>query len=106
MITTDGKTHIKRYLAGFVPSIAQSIAFGIGETAENVAHTKLTFEVGRSDIVLTSYDFVNNKILYKAPVSEDFAGKIYEVALYSTPANTAAGEFGSRIITTFDSGTE
>lgn len=106
MITTDGKVYIKRYLAQLVPSIAQSIAFGSGDAAESGTHTKLSFEVGRSDIVLTSYDFVNNKLIFKAPVPEDFGGKIYEVALFSTPANAAAGEWGSKIITTFDSDTE
>ena len=106
MITLDGKRHIKRYLAGFEPSIGLSIAFGLGERAEVNTDTALQFEVGRSDIALTSYDFVADKLIYKAPVDEDFGGKIYEVALFSTPSNDAAGEFGSRIITTFDSATE
>lgn len=106
MITVDGKLHIKRYLAGFVPSIAQSIAFGVGDKVEANTDTKLQFEVGRTDISLTSYDFVNNKLIFKAPVSEEFSGKVYEVALFSMSSNAAAGEFGSRILTTFDSFTE
>lgn len=106
MITTEGKTHIKRYLAGFVPSIAQSIAFGLGDKAEAVGDTKLQFEVGRADILLTSYDFVNNKLIFKASVPDDFGGKVYEVALFSLESNAAAGEFGSRMLTTFDSATE
>lgn len=105
-IQVDGKTHIKRYLAGFEPSIAQSIAFGLGDKAEANTDTALQFEVGRADIVLTSYDFVNDRLIFKAPVPNDFGGWIYEVALFSAPANDAAGEFGSRIITTFDSGDE
>src|SRR5688572_7298790 len=106
MITVDGKVHIKRYLAGFVPAIAQSIAFGLGSAAESVNDTKLQFEVGRTEILLVSYDFVNNKLIFKANVPEDFGGKIYEAALYSTPSNVAAGDSGSRILTTFDSATE
>lgn len=78
----------------------------MGETAETNTDTALRFEVGREDIVLVSYDFVNDKLIFKAPVSEDFSGKIYEVALFSAPSNDAAGEFGSKIITTFDSATE
>lgn len=106
MITTDGKTHIKRYLAGFVPSIAQSIAFGIGDKAEAVGDSGLQLEIDRADITLVSYDFVGNKLIFKAPVPDEFAGKIYEVGLFSMPSDTVAGEFGSRIVTTFDSPTE
>lgn len=106
MITLDGKTHIKRYLAGFVPSIARSIAFGLGDKVEANNDVRLQFEVGRTDITLTSYDFVNNKLIFKAPVPDDFGGKVYEVALYSAAANAAAGEYGSRILTTFDSASE
>lgn len=106
MITLTGKTHIKRYLAGFVPAICQSIAFGIGGSAEVNTSTRLDFEVGRSDLTLTSYDFVNNKLIFKTSVPDDYLGKIYEVALYSLPENTAAGEFQSRLLTTFDSPTE
>lgn len=106
MITTNGKLHIKRYLAQFVPSIAQSIAFGVGDLAESVDHVKLQFETERADITLISYDFVNNKLIYKASVPEEFSGKIYEAAIYSMSSNSAAGEFGSRILTTFDSATE
>lgn len=106
MITTNGKQYIKRYMAGFVPSIAQSIAFGIGGKAESQADLKLQFEVGRSDIVLTSYDFVNDRLVYKAPVPDDFAGSIFEVALFSTSQDIVAAEYGSRLITSFDSATE
>ena len=106
MLTTNGKTHIKRYLAGQVPAIAQSIAFGIGSKAESATDTYLQFEVGRSDIVLTSFDFVNNKLIFKAPVAEEYAGQILEVALFSTATNPEAGDYGSRLISTFDSDSE
>lgn len=106
MITLDGKTHIKRYLAGQVPAICQSIAFGAGGKAEVNTDTKLQFEVSRSDVLLVSYDFVNNKLIFKAAVPDDISGKIYEVAIYSLPENVAAGEFQSRMLTTFDSATE
>lgn len=106
MITTVGARHIKRYLAGFVPAIAQSIAFGLATDSESASDTKLVFEVGRVDVSLVSYDFANNRLIFKGPVDEDFSGIINEVAIFSTLANRAAGEFGSKILTTFDSGTE
>ena len=106
MITADGKLHVKRYMAGYVPAIAQSIAFGIGTTAEASTDTKLQFEVSRSDIVLTAYDFTTDRLVFKAAVPEEFGGVINEVALYSVASNASAGEYGSQLITTFDSDTE
>jgi hypothetical protein len=102
MIVTNGKIRIKRYLAGYTPVLARSIAFGIGGTAENVNDTKLQFEVGRSDIALIAYDFVNDELIFKADVDAAIGGKIYEAALYSASTNDAAGRFGSRLLTTFD----
>ncbi len=106
MITTSGSLHIKRYLAGFNPAIAQSIAYGIGNKAEAAADTKLQFEIGRIPISLTSYDFVTNRLVYKGslPTAEGFT--VYETALFSSSADAVAGEFGSRLISTFDSATE
>jgi len=106
MITTEGKVYVKRYLAQQVPAIAQSIGFGIGDKAEAVGDTKLQFEIGRTDINLVSYDFVNNKLIFKASVPDNIGGKIYEAALFSLPASAGRAEAGSRLITTFDSATE
>lgn len=106
MITTGGKLHIKRYLAGYVPSIARSIAVGIGPAAESLADEKLQLEVERVNIVYTGYDFVNNKLIFKATLPPGFAGTIYETGLYSTSVNELAGEYGSKLLTTFDSNTE
>lgn len=106
MITTEGTLHVKRYMAGFVPSIALSMAFGVGESPESAGDTKLQFEVGRSDIELTSYDFIADKLVFKATLDEGFDATLYEVALYSSEADVAAGEYGSRLITSFDSDTE
>ena len=106
MISNNGKIHIKRYLGGFVPAIAQSIAFGVGSASENANDTKLSFEVGRADIIVTTFDFVSNQIVYKAALPEDFSGTIYEAAIYSVSADSAAGQFNSRLIASFDSVSE
>lgn len=106
MITTNGNLHIKRYMAGYVPSIALSMAFGVGEAVETASDTKLQFEVGRSDIEITSYDFVQDKLVFKATLDEGFDATLYEVGLYSLDSNSGAGEFGSRLLTSFDSETE
>lgn len=105
MITTDGKLHIKRYLAGYVPAIARTIAFGIGGKAEAVGDTTLQFEIARSNIALTSFDFDANKLIFKGTLDETYSGTIYEVAIFSSEdAGSIPG--GSRLVTTFDSDTE
>jgi hypothetical protein len=103
MITVDGKTQVKRYLAGIVPAIARSVAFGIGGAAENVSDTKLGFEAGRSQVRLVSYDFATNKLIFKADVDQTFGGTIYEVGLFSANAVDNNGQYSSRVLTTFDS---
>lgn len=105
MITTDGKLHIKRYLAGYVPAIARTIAFGIGSKAEAVGDTALQFEIARANIALTAFDFDANKLIFKGTLDETYSGTIYEVALFSSEdAGSIPG--GSRLVTTFDSDTE
>lgn len=106
MLTFEGKNHIKRYLAGYAPAIARSIAFGVGTKAENAGDIALSLETGKSPIVLTNYDFANNKLVYKASVPDDYVGKIYEIGVFSLETDPAAGEFASRLITTFDSTSE
>lgn len=106
MITSEGSLHIKRYLAGYVPSIGESIAFGIGNRAESLSDVSLHLEAVQSRVNLITYDFVTNKLVYKAVIPEEFSGVIYEVGLYSLDANPVSTEFSSRIITTFDSATE
>lgn len=106
MITNSGKTHIKRYMAGYVPAIAQSISLGIGGTAESASHTDMQFETIRVPIVLTLFDFVTNKLVFKASVPEDYAGVIHEVGIFSLDTDPVAGDFSSRVISTFDSQSE
>lgn len=89
-----------------MPAIAQSVVFGIGNRAEALADIALQMEVAKSPINLVSYDFVNNKIVYKASIPDEYVGKIYEVGVYSLETDPSAGDFASRTITTFDSGTE
>jgi hypothetical protein len=106
MITLEGKNHIKRYLAGYVPVIAQSMVFGIGNKVETIGDITLQMQATRSPINLTYYDFATNKLVYKAAIPEEYIGKIYEVGVYSLESDPTAGDFASRTISTFDSATE
>lgn len=103
MITTKGQQHIKRYLAHQVGDIARSISVGAGAISENVGHTALQFEMGRAEIILVSYDYVNDKIVFKASLPQEMSGKIYEVAIWSQTQSSSAGAFTSKLLTSFDS---
>lgn len=104
MITSQGKSVIFRYLTGYLPRIGQSIAIGIGSTSENVNDTNLSFETERIPVTLVSTDIVNNKIIFKGTVPQEYVGYIYEVAVwYGSPPNTAGS---SALIIEFDSDTE
>jgi hypothetical protein len=104
VITTQGKSIIFRYLAGYLPRIAESIAIGVGNTAENVNDTALNFESNRVPVSVTSIDIVNDKLIFKGVIPQEFVGKIYEVGLwYGAPAQAVGS---SSLIVTFDSETE
>lgn len=106
MITTAGKTYIKRYLAQYTSSIARSVAFGIGSAAEALGDVSLQLQTTQSPINLVSYDFANNQVVFKASVPDNYVGSIYEVGVYSLLSDPNVSGYGSRLITTFDSNTE
>jgi hypothetical protein len=101
MITTEGKNQIKRYLAGYVPYIAGSLGFGIGQTAEQLLDKTLQFEVGRVDITNLTYNFSTNKLIFKGSLPNEFAGVVYEIGLFSPTTGRPAA--GSRELTFFNS---
>jgi len=106
VLTSEGKQIIRRYLGRQVSSIADAIVFGVGATAETATDASLALEAGRVQVLLTSYDFVNDAIIFKGSVPDDFVGTIYEVGIYSTFDDASSGSYGSRAITTFDSDSE
>lgn len=104
MITTQGKNLLFRYLAGYVPRIAESIAIGVGNSAASVNDTNLDFEVNRVAVTITSADIVNEKVIFKGTIPQEYVGKIYEVGLWY--GNPAQSEGSSTIIADFDSQVE
>lgn len=103
MITDEGRTYIKRYLAGQVGAIAESIVFGAGATAPAATDTVLNFELERVNVRLVAYDFYADKLVFKGTLPEEFSGTVYEIGLYSQTANSAAGAYGSRMLLSFES---
>lgn len=106
MISLNGKAFIKRYLAGQASAIAQCISWGIGDKVEAAGDYIMHFESGRADITLTSYDFVNDVIIFKAVLPDDYSGKIYEIGLWSMNENPNAGNYSSKVLASFDSVSE
>lgn len=106
MITTEGKARVKRYLAGQGGTIANSIAVGVSAAAEAVGDARLGFEVERFDVDLIAYDFVANQLIFKGVLPAEFAGRVYEIGLWSTEVDYVAGDSGSRVLTSFDTPTE
>lgn len=105
MITNLGKVHIKRFLAGWEPDLARSIAFGVGESVESAEQDRLDYEIGRTDVSLITYNFLEDKLVFKGVTDELFDGVIYEVGLYSSEAGEGS-TVGSRLLLSFDSETE
>lgn len=102
MITTEGKRHIKRYLAGYTPAIATAVALGVGTRAEDGSDIALQFEAARADITLVQYDFSTDELVFKGPIPDDYVGDIYEVGLYSLYRDPATGEVGATNVAIFD----
>jgi len=101
VITLEGKTHIKKYLAEQVTTVAAGIALGIGSVAATENDRKLGFEVARIPITLKAYDAINNKIVFKGQIPDEFIGKISEAGLVSAMAD-AITDNESQIMSTFD----
>lgn len=106
MITNNGKTHIKRYLAQDIGTISGSIGVGVGSTPESVNDSKLEMEVVRADVNHITYDFQNDRIIFKAALPEQFAGVVYEVGLWSMSTDLLAGAYGSKTLTDFSVSTD
>lgn len=104
MITDLGKVQIKRYLAGWETEIAGSIAFGVGESVESATQNRLDYEIGRVGIDFVTYDFNDDKLVFKGVMDEAFDGVIYEVGLFSSGPEATGSS--SRLILSFDSDTE
>lgn len=106
MITSSGRTFIKRYLAGQSGTLVSAIGVGIGNQAPALGDSRLQFEFARVPVLVTDYDFATDQLIFKGTLDEELEGTIYEVGLWTAEVNSASGNQESRIITTFDSASE
>lgn len=100
MLTTQGKTLVKRYLSGLAPSFIQTIGVGIGNTAAQSSDTRLEFETQRYP-VLISYITNSDKLIFKASIPEELSGVIYECGIFSYDTNPQSGVFSGQNIAFF-----
>lgn len=106
MITTTGKTFLKRYMAGQAGQMVGALSIGVGATAAALGDKRLDFEFARIPVDIIAYDFVADRLIFKGSLPEEVAGKIYEVGVWTSEVDPLAGNQASRLITTFDSNTE
>lgn len=104
MITDNGKDLITRYLAGYVGQIGDSIAVGIGSAPESASDVNLQFEINSQAIQQVGIDMAARKLIFKATIPQEIAGRIKEVALWSN--RQSIGSLADHAITLVDSATE
>lgn len=83
MITTAGKTTIKRFLAGQVSRFGGSLALGVGTTAAVLGDIALNYEVVRLPVASMNVDLDTDKIIFRADLPPGTLNTIYEIGLYS-----------------------
>lgn len=103
MFTTEGKTFIKRYMAGQSGQVVGAISVGIGSTAAALSDTRMQFEFGRVPVDVIAYDFENDRLVFKGTLPEELYGQIYEVGLWTDEINSAVGSQEAQLLTSFDS---
>lgn len=106
MITADGRRFIKSYLASQGGTIVGAISIGIGSAAATLNDDRLQFEFARVPVLITSYDFVSDEIIFKGTLDESIGGKIYEIGVWTAEANSAPGAQAGKMLTSFDSESE
>jgi hypothetical protein len=103
VITTKGETFIKRFLAGQAGALVGAISVGIGDANPTSGDIRLQFEVARVPVDVTSYDFSTDQVVWKGSLDSDLVCGIYEVGIFTSEVNTAAGNQEAKLLTAFES---
>jgi hypothetical protein len=111
MITTNGKNIVAKYLLNQAPEFASHIAIGVGGQAYPTSSSatfsasvqSLGFEVARVPILSKGLlkEDGQEKIVFKAELPIEQRYQITELGLYPAAVNAVAGNFDSRIVSTF-----
>ena len=111
MITTNGKNIVAKYLLNQAPEFASHIAVGVGgqalPTSSSVTFASnadsLGFEVARVPVLSKGLlkEDGQEKIVFKAELPIEQRFQITEIGLYPAQNNIVAGNFDSKIVSTF-----
>jgi hypothetical protein len=111
MITTNGKNIVAKYLLNQAPEFASHIAIGVGGQAYPTSSSatfsasvqSLEFEIARVPILSKGLlkEDGQEKIVFKAELPIEQRFQITELGLYPAATNAVAGNFDSRIVSTF-----
>jgi hypothetical protein len=100
VLTTEGKSLIRNYLAGNIGAWSGSIAIGaMNSTAPSVSDSGLEFEIVRVPVVLSTVK--GNNIILSADLDSTIAGRIFELGVYPTVTNSFSAGFDDKIIANF-----
>lgn len=108
LLTTVGKKIIANYMAGIAPSWASVIAVGASGATAAVGDTRLGFEFSRDQITSSAVNYsggtgATHRLIFKATLGQDVAGKIYELGIFPSTTNALAGAAQSQVLSYGDS---
>lgn len=106
LLTLNGKKIISRYLAKQVAGFGETLSIGIGTTPPTVDDLRLEFETIRVPVTVTSIDWINNTLVFKSILDSTYSGSIREVGLLSLTENLLSGNYGSKLLVSFEDGIE
>jgi hypothetical protein len=100
VITEDGLSIIRNYLAGSARSWAGSIAVGsLNLNNPTTTDSALEFEISRVPVLISSVD--DSEIVLNSTLGQDLEGRIFELGLYPEVVNATSLGFDDKIIATF-----
>lgn len=111
MITNDGRNIVGKFLLGQTPEFASYIAAGSGansltnSASTSISPSKKTMDFEMFRVPITSKGFIKEdgeeKLVLKAEMPTDQRYVVSEVALFPLPNNAVAGNYDSKILTSF-----
>jgi hypothetical protein len=100
VLTTEGKSIIRNYLAGNVGTWAGSISIGaMNSSAPSVNDAGLEFEITRVPVTLSTVR--GSDIILSADIGTEVSGRIFELGVYPTVNNSFSAGFDDRVISNF-----
>jgi hypothetical protein len=110
-ITESGRSIIVKSLLGIIPNFVDSIAYGIGASANSFNSTStliidksLEFEVGRTKVIGGSLESAStsNQLIFSGEIIDPYQYEIREVAIYPSNNINSAVSLDGNVIFNFD----